>query len=60
MSAFDPKRTSKTGNEADGGQDADRELVMACCNTPELLDATEGLFRFLTVLSATKRQLFNR
>jgi hypothetical protein len=38
----DPERDD--GSEDDGRQEVDRELVVACGNAPEVLEATEGSF----------------
>jgi hypothetical protein len=38
----DPERDD--GSEDDGGQEVDGELVVACGNAPEVLEATEGSF----------------
>jgi hypothetical protein len=32
------------GGEDDGGQEVEGELVVACGNAPEVLEATEGCF----------------
>jgi len=38
----DPERDD--GSEDDGGQEVDRELIVACGNAAEVLQATEGSF----------------